>query len=109
MKYYRWTTRDLDSLILGKQLSSVCTEAGHDHCMSENKGCISVLKRGSMPFPGNTLEERMANRERAAKEAQAKCRKVKVVIDEAELCTQDEGLGFRGYKSYKRQKKGLQS
>ena len=76
MEYYRWTHRDFDSLMLEDPLSSVCTEVLHEHCMRANKGCTSVLKAGY------TFHDR-AERERAAKEAQAKCRKVKVVIDEA--------------------------
>ena len=77
MEYYRWTTRDLDSLMLGEPLSSVCTEALHEHCMRVNRGCTSVLKGGY------TIPDR-ADRERVAKEAQAKCHKVKIIIVEVE-------------------------
>jgi len=80
MEYYRWTTQDLASLILGHRISAVCTEELREHCMKEAKGCTSVLKRSTMSFEGVTFTERAFNRERAAKEAQAKCRKVKVVI-----------------------------
>jgi hypothetical protein len=80
MKYYRWTTRDIKSLLLGKQLSSVCTEEAHNHCLSENKGCTSVLKKGLMSFPGNTNDEKLDNKLQAAKEAQAKCRRVEIII-----------------------------
>ena len=80
MEYYRWTTQDLASLILGHRITAVCTEELREHCMKEAKGCTSVLKRGNMFYEGDTDTERAFNRERAAKEAQAKCRKVKVVI-----------------------------
>ena len=81
MEYYRWTTQDLASLIFGHRISAVCTDELHDHCMKGAKGCTSVLKRSPMFFEGNAYTERAFNRERAAKEAQAKCRKVKVVIE----------------------------
>ena len=80
MEYYRWTTQDRDSLILGHRISAVCTEELREHCMKEAKGCTSVLKRGSMSYEGDTDTERTLNKQRAAKDAQAKCRKVKVVI-----------------------------
>ena len=84
MEYYRWTTRELDSLILGPVLTAVCTEERHEHCVAELKGCASILTKGYMQFEGSTDEERLANRQRIAEEEQAKCRKVKVTIEETE-------------------------
>ena len=80
MEYCRWTTQDLNSLILGHRIAAVCTEELREHCMKEAKGCTSVLKRGSRSYEGDTDTERTLNKERAAKEAQAKCRKVKVIV-----------------------------
>ena len=80
MEYYRWTTQDLASLIPGDRISAVCTEKLREHCMKKAKGCASVLKSVSRYYEGDTDAERISNKERAAKEAQAKCRRVLVVI-----------------------------
>ena len=96
MEYCRWTTQDLASLKLGHRIAAVCTPELHEHCMKAAKGCTSVLKRGSMSFEGDTDTERALNRERAAKEAQAQCRKVKVVISDTPALDASPGFDHEG-------------
>ena len=80
MKYYRWTTQEMANLVLGPRISAVCSSILRDQCLRKGKGCISVLRRDNLSFDGATDEERASNKEQAAKEAQAKCRKIQVVI-----------------------------
>lgn len=82
MEFYRWSAKPLEEIDLRGQNPGWCAEVTHERCERTGEVCLAIMARPQHAFDGDTQEEQIASREKAAKEARAKCRRLRIVISE---------------------------